>query len=82
MAMTTSWGWRSWWRVTSGISLISLTLLVMQLMSLLLLLSSGLGPKIQSGSGGEKKYSYLWLFLDPKHRWEILHSHPPPHLEL
>lgn len=48
MVMTTSWGWRSRRRGTSGISLISLTLLLMQLTSLLLLLSSGLGPKIQS----------------------------------
>lgn len=28
-----------------------------------------------------KKYSYLWLFPDPKPRWEILHCHPPLHLE-
>lgn len=60
MAMTTSWGWRSRCRGASGISLISLTLLLMQLMSLLLLLSSGLGPKIQSG-GGEKHKTSPWL---------------------
>lgn len=68
MAMTTSWGWRSRRRGTSGISLISLTLLLMQLTSLLLLLSSGLGPKIQSGGGKSTKQAagYVWLFPESK----------------
>ena len=68
MAMTTSWGWRSRRRGASGISLISLTLLLMQLMSLLLLLSSGLGPKIQSGGGRSTKRApgYLWLTTESK----------------
>lgn len=74
MAMTTSWGWRSRRRGTSGISLISLTLLLMQLTSLLLLLSSGLGPKIQSGGMRSTKQTpcYLWLFPESKPAGKLL----------
>lgn len=51
MEMTTSWDRHSWWRYrVSWISPISFTLLLMQFMSLLLLLSSGLGPNSQSAS--------------------------------
>lgn len=66
MAMTTSWDWRSRRRGASGISLISLTLLLMQLTSLLLLLSSGLGPKIQSGGGKSTKRASGYLQLAPE----------------
>lgn len=74
MAMTTSWGWRSLCRGASGISLISLTLLLMQLTSLLLLLSSGPGPKIQSGGGKSTKQApgYCWLFSESKLAGKLL----------
>lgn len=70
MVMATSWGWRSRRRGASGPSPISWRLLLMQLTSLLLLLSSGLGPKIQSGDGGGKSRKgdpgYFGVFPESK----------------
>lgn len=65
----------------------------MQLTSLLLLLSSGLGPKIQSGDGGGKSRKrdpgYFGVFPESKpsvpirkSSVPILHPHPPSHLYL
>lgn len=55
MEMTVSRGGGAAGRGGSGSSPISFTLLLMQLTSLLLLLSSGLGPKIQSGAGAREQ---------------------------